>query len=37
VPADRFGGGQTANFVDVLNWLHQADRSQFVCANERFY
>lgn len=37
VPNDRFGGGQTANFTDVFNWLYQADRSDFVCANERFY
>jgi hypothetical protein len=37
VPNDRFGGGQVANFTDVFNWLYQADRSDFVCANERFY
>ena len=37
VPADRFGGSETANFTDVLNWLIQADRSKFVCANELFY
>jgi hypothetical protein len=37
VPADRFGGGQIANFTDVFNWLYQADRSDFVCANERYY
>jgi hypothetical protein len=37
VPNDRFGGGQTTNFSDVFNWLYVADRSKFICANERFY
>ncbi|MGD9724788.1 MAG: nucleotidyltransferase [Alphaproteobacteria bacterium] len=37
VPPDRFGGSYAANFTDTLNWLHAADRSNFVCANERFY
>jgi hypothetical protein len=36
-PASQFGGSHTANFIDVLNWLLQADRSKFVCANEQFY
>lgn len=37
VPVDRFGGGDSANFNDVLAWLLSADRSKFVCANEMFY
>jgi hypothetical protein len=37
VPADRFGGGDSANFNDVLAWLLAAERSKFVCANEMFY
>jgi len=37
VPPDRFGGSHVANFTDTLNWLHAADRSNFVCANERFF
>ena len=37
VPPDRFGGGQVANFTDTLNWMIQADRSKFVCANKQFY
>ena len=37
VPADRFGGGESANFNDVLLWLLAADRSKLVCANEMFY
>lgn len=37
VPADRFGGTHTANFVDTLNWIIDADRAKFVCVNEQFY
>lgn len=37
VPVDRFGGSQVANFEDTLNWLVDADRSKFLCANLMFY
>jgi hypothetical protein len=37
VPPDRFGGTHSANFIDTLNWIIQADRSKFECANEQFY
>lgn len=37
VPAAQFGGSEQTNFIDVLNWLRAADRSNFVCANEQFY
>jgi hypothetical protein len=37
VPVDRFGGTYMQNFDDTLNWLVQADRSKFVCANDLFY
>jgi hypothetical protein len=37
VPIDRFGGGDAANFNDVLAWLLDADRSKFLCANEMYY
>jgi hypothetical protein len=37
VPIDRFGGSYSSNFNDTLDWLLQADRSQFVCANGLFY
>lgn len=37
VPLDRFGGTEQQNFCDTLNWLWQADRSKFVCANELYY
>jgi hypothetical protein len=37
VPNDRFGGGEAANFNDVLAWLIGADRTKFVCANDLYY
>lgn len=37
VPPDRFGGTHQANFLDTLNWICQADRSKFECANELYY
>jgi hypothetical protein len=37
VPNAQFGGSCSANFMDTLNWLSAADRSGFLCANERFY
>jgi len=36
-PPDRFGGTHQANFLDTLNWICQADRGKFECANEAFY
>jgi hypothetical protein len=37
VPIDRFGGSEQQNFRDTLDWLWNADRSKFVCANELYY
>lgn len=37
VPTDRFGGTYVQNLDDTLNWLMQADRSEFECANGLFY
>lgn len=37
VPNPQFGGTETENFCDTINWLNNADRSKFVCANEMFY
>lgn len=37
VPAPKFGGSEQLNFKDVLEFLLQADRSKFECANEQFY
>jgi hypothetical protein len=37
VPNTQFGGTQTQNFCNTINWLNKADRSKFLCANEMFY
>jgi len=35
VPDDRFDGPYTSVFVAVIKWILDADRSNFVCANEQ--
>ncbi len=37
VPNEKFGASYEASFLNALNWLLKADRSQFVCANEQYY
>lgn len=37
VPADKFGRNYGDTFVNCFNYLHSADRSSFVCANEQYY
>lgn len=37
VPDDKFGSSYQATMVAGINWIRQADRSKFVCANELFY
>lgn len=37
VPVENFGGNYSDSFVNCINWLMQADRSKFVCANEQYY
>jgi hypothetical protein len=37
VPLDRFGGAEQQNFQDTLDWLWNADRSKFTCANDLYY
>jgi len=37
VPNDKFGKNYQDTFSNVINWIHQADRSKFVCANEQYY
>lgn len=37
VPNDKFGKSYQDTFSNVINWIHQADRSKFVCANEQYY
>jgi len=37
VPNDKFGVSYDASFVNCINWILEADRSTFVCANEQYY
>jgi hypothetical protein len=37
VPNEQFAGNYQDCFVNVINWIHDADRSEFVCANEQYY
>lgn len=37
VPNDKFGTSYEDTFVNTINWILEADRSKFVCANEQYY
>jgi hypothetical protein len=37
VPSDQFGTSYVDSFVNVINWLNDADKAKFVCANEQYY
>lgn len=37
VPNDKFGKNYQDTFVKVINWILEADRTKFVCANEQYY
>ena len=37
IPNSQFGGTETQNFCNTINWLNKTDRSKFVCANGMFY
>lgn len=37
VPNDQFGKSYTDCFINCINWLVAADRTNFVCANEQYY
>jgi hypothetical protein len=37
VPDAQFGGSYENSVLNCLNWLAAADRSDFLCANERYY
>lgn len=37
VPDEKFAGSYGDTFVAAVNWIHAADRSKFVCANEQYY
>lgn len=36
VPNDKFGNSYEDTFVNAINWILDADRSKFVCANEQY-
>lgn len=37
VPDDMFTSSYEDCFVNCINWIQKADRSQFVCANKQYY
>ncbi len=37
VPADKLASSYGDCFVNCVNWIQEADRSKFVCANEQYY
>lgn len=37
VPNDKFGTSYGDTILNAMNWILQADRSKFVCANEQYY
>lgn len=37
VPVEKFGKSYEDSFVNALNWILHANRSEFVCANEAYY
>jgi hypothetical protein len=37
VPNDKFGTSYGDTFVAALNWILEAERNDFVCANEQYY
>jgi hypothetical protein len=36
VPSAKYGGTYSASVVNCINWLYQADRSAFLCANGQY-
>lgn len=37
VPNDKFGANYQDIFINAINWILEADRAKFVCANEQYY
>jgi hypothetical protein len=37
VPNNKFGKSYDDTFVNCINWIVDADRNNFVCANEQYY
>ena len=36
VPNDKFAGCYGDCFANAINWIQEADKSKFVCANEQY-
>ena len=36
MPKEKFGTSYEDSMVNVINWLLQADRSTFTCANKQY-
>lgn len=36
VPNDKFGTSYEDSMVNVINWLNNADRTKFICANKQY-
>lgn len=37
VPNEKFGKSYDDSFVNCINWILEADRSKFLCANRQYY
>jgi hypothetical protein len=37
VPNNKFGNSYASTLTEAINWIWDADRTKFLCANERFY
>jgi hypothetical protein len=37
VPNDKFTTSYVDCFVNSINWIQEADKSKFLCANEQYY
>jgi hypothetical protein len=37
VPVDKFTTSYVDCFINSINWIQEADKSKFVCANEQYY
>jgi hypothetical protein len=37
VPDNKFGGSYSDCFCKAINWIQQADKTKFVCANEQYF
>ncbi len=37
IPSDKFGRSYVDSVVNCINWMQEADKSNFLCANEQYY